>query len=138
MLAVNLHEVRSKVMNHGAESKPVSPGGGHVLHVYTRITVSYPAAPELQRLRTASLAHFARSQLPFSPFFFHALRDFLLQLSQTRSFPVYCQRSSLTPNCFLKKEKEISVSNFTATVQHCSFTNQQRYIDTFRYLEIDL
>ena len=71
MLAANLHEVRPKVMNHGAEGEPVSPGGGHVLHVYTRITVSYPTAPELQRLRAASLAHLALASqaLPFALFF---------------------------------------------------------------------
>lgn len=54
-------------MNHGAEGEPVSPGGGHVLHVYTRITVGYPTAPKLQRLRTASLAHRALIRFPFSP-----------------------------------------------------------------------
>lgn len=54
-------------MNHGAEGEPVSPGGGHVLHVYTRITVGYPTAPKLQRLRTASLTHRAYGFL-FFPF----------------------------------------------------------------------
>jgi len=61
-------------MNHGAEGEPVSPGGGHVLHVYTRITVGYPTAPKLQRLRTASLAHRAYGFLfPLSRF----ARDYL-------------------------------------------------------------
>lgn len=53
-------------MNHGAEGESVSPGGGHVLHVYTRITVSYPTAPKLQRLRAASLAHRASFFSPFT------------------------------------------------------------------------
>lgn len=67
-LYINLHEVRPKVMNHGAEGEPVSPGGGHVLHVYTWITVGYPTAPKLQRLRTTSLTHRAYGFLfPLSP-----------------------------------------------------------------------
>lgn len=92
-----VHEVRSKVMNHGAKGEPVLPGGGHVLHVYTWITVSYPPTPKLQRLRTAFLAHCAFFPL-FLSFFYprHSIRFRLM-------IPSALPRRE---NSFLQKENE--------------------------------
>lgn len=95
-------------MNHGAEGESVSPGGGHVLHVYTRITVSYPTAPKLQRLRTASLAHRAYGFL-FSPFTLYErfpLANTFLSLSASSSMASRSLVRFLRNNTSLPSEKE--------------------------------
>lgn len=55
---LDLHEIRSEVMDQSTESKAIPPGCGHVLHLHPRIAFGHSSAPYLQSLCSSFLAHF--------------------------------------------------------------------------------